>query len=288
MTATPAKSSATPPYFAYIDVLGVAAALGVVALHCNGCFWEGPAQGRSWLSANFIETFLYWPVPAFFMISGATLVGYRERMGTRQYLRRRFDRTVVPWLAWSLFALAFQAWRCSMLGQPLPELNPAAIVDGILNSRYNGIYWFFPPLFACYLSIPLLAAVAPEGRDGVLRLLAVAGVALVSVAPFICSLAGIPWNGAFAPPPATGYMLYVLLGCLLSGWKPERGQRVAVYALATAGWLAHMLGTLAVSTPEAGVVGTYKGYLTLPALLQAAGCSSRSATSTGRPASHGA
>lgn len=271
MRTADANSSVGLVRLAYIDVLGVISALGVVALHCNGCFWEGPAQGGPWLSANFIETLLYWPVPVFFMISGATLVGYRERMCTGEYLRRRFNRTVIPWLAWSLFALAYQVWRCTKLEQPLPELTPVSIVDGILNSRYNGIYWFFPPLFACYLSIPLLAAMVPRDRDDVLRLIAVAGVLLVSAIPFACKIAGIPWNAAFAPPPVTGYMLYVVLGYLLARWEPVKGQRLGVYALATVGWLVQMLGTLAVSSPETGVVGTYKGYLNLPAVMQAVG-----------------
>ena len=42
----------------YIDVLKVFAALGVVLLHANHVFWEGPSS-PAWVSANLIETLFY-------------------------------------------------------------------------------------------------------------------------------------------------------------------------------------------------------------------------------------
>lgn len=48
-----------------------------------------------------IEVLFYWAVPIFFMLTGATLMRYRERYDTKTFLLKRFQRTVIPFLAWS-------------------------------------------------------------------------------------------------------------------------------------------------------------------------------------------
>ena len=41
--------------------------------------------------------------------------------------------------------------------------------------------------------------------------------------------------------------------------------------LALAGWLTHMFGTLALSSPEVGISKVFKGYLNIPTVTQAVG-----------------
>ena len=65
----------------YFNVLNVLACIAVVMLHCNSCYWNGPVAGKSvWISANFIETTMYWAVPIFYMLTGAKLMDYRKRI----------------------------------------------------------------------------------------------------------------------------------------------------------------------------------------------------------------
>ena len=73
----------------YITALNVFAALAVVFLHTNKCFWRFSAE-RYWATANIIESFFYFAVPVFFMISGATLIDYRERYDTKTFFKKRF------------------------------------------------------------------------------------------------------------------------------------------------------------------------------------------------------
>ena len=259
-TAKPSKR------LAYIDVLNVIAALSVVVLHCNGCFWLGPAQGRSWISANIIESTLYWPVSIFFMITGVTLMGYRSRMTTKSYFGRRVSRTVVPFVAWSIFGLVWCVATAPSAGEPI-DLSPLAIVEGILNTRYTGVYWFFPPLFAIYLSIPILSLLINNRR--ILLYVVAVGVATVFVAPLVCGLLGIIWNESLVPPPVAGYVVYVVLGYLLSTQELTKRQRIVVYVLGVVGWAMQLFGTFALSSVAEGVSFTFKGYTNLPVLLQA-------------------
>lgn len=81
----------------------VAACLGVIILHTNFVFWT-KSRGRLWITSCFLETFFYWPVPVFFMLSGANLLDYRERYSTVEFLKKRISRTLIPFLFWSLAA----------------------------------------------------------------------------------------------------------------------------------------------------------------------------------------
>ena len=74
----------------YIDTLTILSCIAVVYLHANGIFWTHPS-GRLWLTSNVIESFFYFAVPVFFMISGATLLEYRQRYSTLTFIKKRFS-----------------------------------------------------------------------------------------------------------------------------------------------------------------------------------------------------
>lgn len=233
-------------YLAYIDVLTAIAGMAVVILHLNYCVWAGP-DNPAWVSAITIETFFFWPVPVFFMITGTTLMDYRNRMDTNEFYRRRFRRTVVPWLVWSLIGLAFACFSAQVFGtMPMPALGPRSIFNGIATSAYVEYYWFFPALFAMYLSLPLLSSVSH--RDEVFISLISLGILFNGIMPLLHDLFNVDAMGAFAPPAVSGYTVYVLIGYQLSHWNPTRTQRLGIYAAGIVGWLCQLFGTMAVST----------------------------------------
>ena len=106
----------------YIQILGVLSCLAVVVLHTNGCFWDFSYE-RYWLTANLIENLCYFAVPIFFMISGATLMDYRKRYSTEEFFKKRFWKTVVPFLIWSVVGIV---WMYFNYGE-----HPAGILDAI-------------------------------------------------------------------------------------------------------------------------------------------------------------
>jgi len=104
------------------------------------------------VTANFLETFFYFALPVFFMITGATLMEYRKRYDTKVFLKKRFEKTFIPYIAWSLFAMVFGVVYLNKQA----DWNVLHIIDNIFNARYWKICWFFPALFAIYLSLPIL------------------------------------------------------------------------------------------------------------------------------------
>ena len=248
----------------FVDVLVVFSALAVVFLHANAIFWTRP-QGRLWLTSNIIESVCYFAVPVFFMISGYTLLDYRARYDTKAFLRKRMQRTLIPFLFWSLFGFCYVWWYHGAL----PDDSASRIIEGILTHRYIDIYWFFMPLFAVYLSLPLFGLIPAEKQPRVFAYLIGYAFVSFSLLPFLRNISGIDYDWQIHSPVSAGFLLYALLGYYLGKWPPARRWRLLIYALGMGGLLLHCLGTILLSPPDK-VNELFKGYLNFPCVLYAA------------------
>ncbi len=247
----------------YITVINAFAALSVVALHCNSCFWFGPAQGRSWYTSNIIETTLFCAVPLFFMITGVTLLDYRKRMSTLVYLKKRVEKTVVPFFVWSIVSLV---WAIIVPWKGVgDDKSITAVISALINYRYCPVYWFFPPLFAIYLSIPILSLI--ENKELACKYISCIGILFVSSVPFSCSLLGITWNQAYTPPLVAGYLMYPAIGWVIDHERPSPNVSRWVYIAGIVGWAMQLIGVFITSTSD-GVNRIFKGYVNLPAVMQ--------------------
>lgn len=153
-----AKKGYTPAF----DLLNIAACISVVILHVNGAIWDF-SYGRYWVTSLILECAFYWAVPVFFMLSGATLVDYRERYNTKAFFIHRFSKTLPPFLFWSVVSVFWAVYSQHSL--PVDMLTDwRAWIDIIFNTKAMSIYWFFIPLFALYLCIPFISSVPETAR----------------------------------------------------------------------------------------------------------------------------
>ncbi len=248
---------------AYLSLLSVLSAISVVLLHTNGCFWRF-STARYWATANIIESVFYFAVPVFFLISGATLMDYRERYSTKQYFIKRFMKTVIPYVFWSLGSLALDI--VIFQNTPLSSVTPMFLLDGLLNTRFVRVYWFFIPLFLVYASIPLFAAVPKERRRTLFTYLAVFGIAINSLIPFILSVLKVPLEYTLHFESTRNYLIYPVLGYLLYTYDIPKRARYVIYGLGAAGLALHIVGTYYLSMEAGDIVNLYKGYMNIPCL----------------------
>lgn len=246
----------------YFDILNVVAAFGVVAMHFNGLV-HAYMPTWDWVQALAADCLFYWAVPVFFMLSGATLMDYRDRYTTKEFLLRRARRTLVPFLAWSVIALV---WKVGTGQMPLPQ-GPMTLISLIFNTQIIDIYWFFIPLFAVYLALPVLSLLRENKRA--LWYLAALGVLLNVALPFLCSVAGIMWNASASFPLLGGYLLYVLLGYLLRDAELDSSKRRFIYIVGLAGVLVRFVHTALASRASGELVQLTWGYTSLPCFLEA-------------------
>lgn len=242
----------------FIDILTVISAIAVVLLHTNGIFWSRPT-GSVWLSANFIETFFYYAVPIFFMITGSTLIDYRERYSTVVFFKKRFFRTFIPFIVWSIIAYLF----CKIIGHKIHLEN--GLLMSIFNNRVMGIYWFFVPLFACYLSIVPLSYV--ENKNFVFIYMSVYAFVTISILPVASKYFNIPYNQAIDTPISGGYILYILLGWIFTNLKIKKSIRGVIYILGILGWFIHFYMTIYLTGDGKIINMMFKGYLNFPCVL---------------------
>lgn len=265
---------------AYISMLNVFAAFSVVMMHANVSFWKDLSKPY-WNTANIIESVCYYAVPVFFMLSGATLIDYQERYSTKEFFKKRFIKTGIPFLAWSVFSLLW-AYRKVLLamitGQPNGGLDWTflSVTNGIVNTRFRDIYWFFIPLFCVYLTIPLFAAVRKEKRIKIFSYIMLIALAINCLVPFILSLlkryGDISFGWKFDIYVGFEYLYYVLAGYVIHKKDFKLKYRLIIYALALIGLLTHIIGTYTESIyNESGSVTLYKGYYNLPCVLYSTG-----------------
>lgn len=231
----------------YYDVLNTFATFCVVLLHTNGLSHHY-SETAAWYQAFAVEVLFYWPVPIFFMLSGATLMGYRDRYSTEVFLKKRFMRTVIPFIAWSVISAAIAKIN------PM-EIGFTAFINQVFNTTIQGVYWFFIPLFAIYLALPALSLLKNNRR--ILWYMAFCSFLLSCFLPNICGYIGINYNGALDFPMVSGYMIFVIIGYLLSTREFKLWQRLAIYLLGIVGIAVRFFGTVLHSR---AIGELYEGY----------------------------
>ena len=143
--------SSCSSHIVYFDVLNILSCIAVIALHQNGIV-HSFSPTAEWAESLIVEVVCYWAVPVFFMLSGAKLLSYPERYSTRAFLKRRFVKTFIPFIIWSLVWCAIYYNRSHSMPADLLE-----IVTCIIQTGYQPVYWFFIPLFGVYLLMPVLS-----------------------------------------------------------------------------------------------------------------------------------
>lgn len=72
----------------YYDLLNISACISVIILHHNGLAHVFTGD-IIWKECLVAEVAFYWAVPIFLMLSGATLLNYREKYSTKIFFRKR-------------------------------------------------------------------------------------------------------------------------------------------------------------------------------------------------------
>lgn len=251
----------------YISVLSVISSFAVIMLHTNSCFWEFSRE-RYWITANVIECVMYFAVPIFFMISGATLINYRERYSTKQYFEKRIKKTVIPFVTWSIIGLIYCVLRDRIILKEISFLN---ILEMMFNTQIIGIYWFFISLFAVYMAIPVFSAIPKEKRKSIFTYLAIFGFVFNCLLPFCATILNFSYNNSLRIGVASEYLLYIIIGYLLHEYECDKRFRLVVYIMGVFGLILHIAGTYYLSISAGNIITTFKGYNNLPCVLYSCG-----------------
>ena len=105
---------------AYFDISNIIAIISVIVLHCNGIVHGNP-MNRAWNTSLIVECICYFAVPLFCMLSGANLMGYREKYDTKKFFEKRIKKVLIPLIVWSIIMFV---WKIFIVkGIKLEEIN---------------------------------------------------------------------------------------------------------------------------------------------------------------------
>lgn len=253
-------------HIATIDVMNVLACIAVIVLHVNGAIWAFSYDGY-WASCLVTECLFYWAVPVFFMITGATLMDYRERYTTEEFFKKRIKKVVIPFLFWSIVSI-YWAIHVSHYLDPASVQDWRGFWNAIINTQGMSIYWFFVPQFCLYLCIPFLSYLTGDARKYAFRYGIVISFLITCCLPQIAGWLGISLGPLQYPLNGGGYVLYLLVGYYVTHYTlPPKFVTHTVYPMGAFALILRYVGTLVRSNRAGSVDMFYSGYSSFTGVL---------------------
>lgn len=246
-----------------IDIINVIAVFAVIILHSNACFWSFSSTYSYWIRANIIESVFYFGVPIFLMLSGICLIDYNNRYSLKEYLLKRINKTLIPYIFWSLFGLIFHIFCINSIS--LSKLNLSNILTGLVTFKHVAIFWFFGPLFFIYLLIPLFSLINKD-RKNIFKCI-ISGIFVLSLIPFLAGILNINLNIDKQIVSFLCFCIYPLIGYYLYNYEINKKTKYIIYFLGILFLLMHIVGTYVLSVAVDSIVMTFKGYTNIPSIL---------------------
>jgi len=225
----PVKCSEKNSRIVYFDILNILSIVAVIALHCNGIVHNFSIKYvTAWSTSLIVECIFYWAVPVFLMLSGANLMKYRERYSTLVYFKKRFIKIVIPFIFWASVMLIWK--KCT--GQlKIDNMSVKTLLNIFFSNKEENTYYFIFLILGIYITIPTLSILAKEEYRTICWYTVYGIFITQSVLPIVLKLLGINYNNLLSIQIG-GYIIFVLLGYLLSTQNLTKKQRIELYCLA--------------------------------------------------------
>lgn len=142
------------------------------------------------------------------------------------------------------------------------QLSISGVFNMIFATTVMPVYWFFIPLFAVYLSIPVLGKIDEKYKKETYTYGVVVAFITVSFLPKVLELLGINYNSGLNIEAVGGYLIYVLLGYLLEySYYITKTQRMTIYLLGFGGWFVRYITVLLWSLQSGSIQNQLGGTL---------------------------
>lgn len=138
-----------------IDIMRIIATLAVINIHVISNFNKEPLNSVSsywWYFGDISHSLSRFAVPLFIMISGALLLNSKKEENTKDFLKKRLLKVVIPFLFWSVAYILFNAH----LAHNYKNINVVYILKTILAGPVYFHLWFVYAIIPLYLITPII------------------------------------------------------------------------------------------------------------------------------------
>ena len=152
------------------------------------------------------------------------------------------------------------------------QINPSTYVgikdwlNAFFGNKEQAIYYFMFEILGVYLTMPLLSLLSKKEYRKTLWLVVILFFIFNGFIPNILGMFGINWNETFGIR-FNGYLIYVILGYLLSTEDLSKKQRYIIYIGAIIGLIYRYATTFILSKNAGIVVKTSWGYFSWHCIL---------------------
>lgn len=250
----------------YLDILNIIAIISVVALHCNAIVHGNP-MNRAWNTSLIVKCLCYFAVPLFFMISGSNLMKYREKYDTKTFYKKRVIKVLIPFLFWATFMFIWKIFITKTIS--LESVNSITeIINAFFSNKEESTYYFMFEILGVYMIMPLLSLLAKKEYHKTLWFIVILFFVFNGLIPNFLLIADIKWYNGLGLP-ISGYMMYAILGYLLSNTDLSKKQKNMIFIGAVLGLIYRYTLTFIWSKEAGYVVKTIWGYSSWHCILLA-------------------
>ena len=255
-------------WVSYFDFLRVLAAIAVILIHVSCKGWVKDQIGSlGWWGATFWDGASRWAVPIFVMISGALMLNPEKKFSIKKLYSKNILRMAIIFAVWSILYILFNNF--------VLKNDFIGFVD-VIKSFFRGYYhmWFIYMLIGLYIITPVLRVITR--KQVVMEYFLIVGILLSIILPGIKSLCdgyllveenrivGLVSSaigsiiGSLEFKFAAGYVLYYVLGYLLSKIEISKTIRCICYVFGICGLILTVIYTGRVSILSQQLSGIFE------------------------------
>ena len=249
----------------YISILNVLACIGVVILHT---FETGYTSDANFVFEVLIRAIAYCAVPVFFMITGATLIDYRERYDTKTFFKKRLLKVIIPLIIWSIiyFIINFFKGKFS-----INDLSFKFVFEYFFLVKTNPIFWFFVVIIGIYLAIPVISLIPQETRRKAFLYIIIITFVFNQFLPDLLYHLNLNYNYDLKfPLTYSGWISFIFIGYYINKYEIVKKHRVIIYVLGIIGFLTMVVPTIFISYHKNESCSWFDEYYDAPCVLYSA------------------
>lgn len=249
----------------YISILNVLACIGVVILHT---FETGYTSDANFVFEVLIRAIAYCAVPVFFMITGATLIDYRERYDTKTFFKKRLLKVIIPLIIWSIiyFIINFFKGKFS-----INDLSFKFVFEYFFLVKTNPIFWFFVVIIGIYLAIPVISLMPQETRRKAFLYIIIITFVFNQFLPDLLYHLNLNYNYDLKfPLTYSGWISFIFIGYYIDKYEIVKKHRVIIYVLGIIGFLTMVVPTIFISYHKNESCSWFDEYYDAPCVLYSA------------------
>lgn len=249
----------------YISILNVLACIGVVILHT---FETGYTSDSNFVFEVLIRAIAYCAVPVFFMITGATLIDYRERYDTKTFFKKRLLKVIIPLIIWSIiyFIINFFKGKFS-----INDLSFKFVFEYFFLVKTNPIFWFFVVIIGIYLAIPVISLIPQESRRKAFLYIIIITFVFNQFLPDLLYHLNLNYNYDLKfPLTYSGWISFIFIGYYIDKYEIVKKHRVIIYVLGIIGFLTMVVPTIFISYHKNESCSWFDEYYDAPCVLYSA------------------